>query len=123
MNSQRHTVSVTTIVDGSATAYTSGDVTGAVLSVTYTKADFADGVDFTITTETTLQNVWTDTNINASEVVNPLAGVNSADGAALLHAAGGTAVPAFIYAVQERIKIVIASGGNAKTGTFTIVTG
>ena len=123
MNLQRHTVTVTTAADGSATAYTSDAVTGAVLAVKYTKTDYTDGVDFTITTETTGQNVWTDTNINASEIVYPRCATNGADGAALLYAGGGTAVTDRIYAVGERIKIIIAAGGNAKVGTFLIVTG
>lgn len=123
MNLQRHTVSVTTASDGTATAYTSNAVTGAVLMVKYTKVDFDNGVDFTITTETTGQGLWTDTNVNASETVYPRCATNGADGAALLYAAGGTAVTDRIYAVNERISFVIAQGGNAKSGTFTVITG
>lgn len=123
MNLQRHTVTVTMDGSGDATAYTSDAVTGAVLSIAYAKTDYADGVDFTITTETTLQNLWVDTNVNASETVYPRCSVNGTDGAAALYAADGLGVKDRIYAVGERIKIVVASGGAAKVGTFTIVTG
>lgn len=123
MNLQRHTVAVTTAADGTATAYTSNAVTGAILMVKYTKTNFADGVDFTITTEDTGQNIWVDTNINASETVYPRVPTHDTAGAALLYASGGTAVTDRLFAVGERIKIVIASGGVTTTGTFLITTG
>ena len=119
---KRHTVTVTTIADGSATAYTPV-VSGRILSVTYAKTDYTDGVDFTITTETTAQNVWVDTNINASEAVLPRAATHDTVGAAALYAAAGTAVLDYVWAAQERVKIVIAQGGNVKTGTFHVVVG
>ncbi len=123
MYCRRHTVSVTTAADGSATAYTDTTVNGRVLSIQYVKTDFDNGVDFTITLETTGQGLWTDTNVNASETVCPRQPTHDAAGAALLYAAGGTAQSDFIYAADERVKIVIAQGGNVKTGTFYITTG
>lgn len=123
MYCQRHAVTVTTASDGSATAYTDKAVTGAVLSIQYVKVDFADGVDFTITAETTGRGLWTDTNINASEVVSPRAPIHDATGAALLYAGGGAPVSDYIHVANERIKIIIASGGDAKVGTFYITVG
>lgn len=119
----RHTVTVTTASDGSATAYTDGVVMGAVKSIQYVKTDFADGVDFTITAETTGQNLWTDTNINASEIVCPRQPTHDAAGVASLYAGSGEPVEDYIYLARERVKIVIAAGGNAKTGTFHITVG
>ena len=116
----RIAVTVTTAADGTATSY-SEVAMGLLSSVSYVKTDFADGVDFTITTETTGQNVWTDTNINASEVVNPRAATHDATGAASLYAAAGEPVEDYIPIANERIKIVIAQGGNVKTGTFYFV--
>jgi len=111
---ERHSVTATTIADGSATAYLPV-VTGRIHSLAYTKVDFADGVDFTITAEATGQSIWTDQNINASETVYPLAAGNlGATGAASTL----TEVP--IVLANDRVKIVIAAGGNVKTGTFTI---
>lgn len=123
MYCRRHTVSVTTASDGSATAYTDKTVNGRILSVQYVKSTFDNGVDFTITLETTGQGLWTDTDVNASETVCPRQPTHDAVGAARLYAGGGTAVSDFIYAADERVKIVIAQGGNAKAGTFYITTG
>lgn len=123
MYCRRHAVSVTTAADGSATAYTSTTVNGAVRSIQYVKTDFDNGVDFAITLETTGQGLWTDTDVNASEIVCPRQPTHDAAGAARLYAGGGTAVSDFIYAADERVKIVIAQGGNVKTGTFYITTG
>lgn len=114
---RRFKVTVTTAADGSATAYTPR-FSGKLQSIHYVKTDYADGVDFTITSEATGQGLWTDTNVNASEVVSPRAPTHDQVGAALLYASGGTAQAAPIALASDRIKIVIAQGGNAKTGTF-----
>lgn len=120
---RRYTVAVTTAADGSATAYTDTEVNGRVLAIQYVKTDFADGVDFTITGAITGTGLWTDTNINASEIVYPRAPTHDQAGAALLYAGGGTAVSDAIYLASERVKIIIGSGGNAKSGTFYITVG
>jgi len=118
---KRHTVSVTTAADGSATAY-SDVLSGRLSQIRYVKTDFADGVDFTITAEATGETLWTDTNINASETVAPRQATHDISGAALLYAAGGIAQCDQIVLAADRVKIVIASGGNVTTGTFHIVT-
>jgi len=118
----RKSVTIDVDASGDATAYSEA-VNGRIISVTYVKDDYANGVDFTITTETTLQNVWVDTNINASEVVYPRAATNGTDGAASLYAAAGTAVQDYIWAIDERIKFVIAAGGVSTGGTFHVVVG
>jgi len=117
---RRYRVPITTAADGSATAY-SPRVAGKVHAVHYVKTDFADGVDFTITSEATGESIWTDTNINASEVVYPRAPTHTQAGAAALYAAGGVAVLDKIAMANDRVKIVIAQGGNAKVGTFHIL--
>jgi len=117
---ERHVVSVTTAADGSATAY-SPVVTGKLSQIRYVKTDFTDGVDFTITAEATGETIWTDTNINASETVAPRQPTHDTAGAAALYAGAGVAVLDKIALANDRVKIVIAAGGNAKTGTFHIV--
>ena len=117
---QRHVVSITTAADGSQTAY-SPVVTGKLSQIRYVKTDFADGVDFTITAEATGETLWIDTNINASETVAPRQPTNDTAGAAALYAGGGSAVLDKIALANDRVKIVIASGGDTKTGTFHIV--
>lgn len=119
---KRYKVTVTTAADGTATAY-SPRLSGKLNSIHYVKIDFANGVDFTITDEATGESLWTDTDVNASEVVRPRAPVHDQVGAARLYAAGGTAVSDAIALANSRIKIVIAQGGNVKTGTFHFLVG
>lgn len=116
-----HVVAVTTAADGSATAYTPHVPYGRVVNVIYTKDDFDNGVDFTITGDVTGQNIWTEENVNASKNVAPRQPTHSQAGVAALYAGGGSAVNDLIRVVNERIKIVIAQGGNAKDGTFTFI--
>ncbi len=120
MAPKRHVVTVTTDASGDATAY-SPVLSGRLSQIRYVKTDFADGVDFTITAEGTGETLWTDTNINASETVAPRQAVHDTAGAALLYAAGGTAQTDKIVLAADRVKIVVAQGGNVKTGTFHIV--
>lgn len=119
---QKVSVTVTTASDGTVTAYTDA-IRGRIVSVIYTKDDYANGVDFTITTEGTLQNVWVDTDINASETVHPRVEIHDTSGVPLLYTTdvGNVDVTDYIRAVHERIKIVIGSGGSVKSGTFTII--
>jgi len=114
-------VTVTTAADGSATAYlpSAGKCRGLLESIGYEKVDFADGVDFTITDELTGESLWTDTNINASEIVRPRGAVHTQAGAGGLYASGGEAVRDKI-AIVSRVKIVIAQGGNVKSGKFRV---
>lgn len=95
---------------------------GYIESVEYIKdgtTPYTDGVDFTITLDATGENIWTDTNINASEVVRPRAATHTTAGVAALYAATG-AVNDRIAAGRDRVKIVLAQAGASKTGTFVI---
>lgn len=120
MTIRRFTVPVTTAADGTATAF-SPFLSGLLLSIIYVKTNFTDGVDFTITAEATGETLWTELNVNASVVKYPAAGTHSTAGVALLYAAGGTAVSRAIALSRDRVKIVLAAGGNATTGSFSIV--
>lgn len=123
MNAKQYIVAVTTDASGDATVYTSKPVNGRIFTVKYSKTDFADGVDFTITTETTGQNVWVQENVNASALVCPRQPTHDYAGNASLYASGGEPVEDYIIAANERIKIVIAAGGDTKSGTFEIIAG
>lgn len=114
-------VTLTTDASGNATGYIDAGV-GYLQAIKYTKVDFADGVDFTITGETSGQTLWAQNDVNASATVYPRAATHTTAGAAALYASGGVAVLDKIF-VAERIKVVVASGGNTKTGTFTAVVG
>jgi hypothetical protein len=117
---RRIKVTVTTAADGSATVL-SPRLSGLIHSITYVKDDFADGVDFTITSNETGQNIWTQSDVNAGTTVYPRAPTHSQVGAAALYATDGTAVLDKIGLGNDQIKIVIAAGGNAKSGTFLFV--
>lgn len=122
MYCQRHTVSLTTDGDGAATGYTD-EVTGRILSVQYVKDDFTDGVDFAITANTTGQGIWTESNVNASTTRAPRQATHDSVGAASLYAAAGEPVEDYIYLAGEKVKIVIAQGGDTKSGTFYVTVG
>jgi hypothetical protein len=115
MFAERKSVTIATDENGDGTGYIEVPH-GAIHSIQYTKVDYADGVDFAITLEATGESLWTDTNVNASEKVYPLVAANlGADGAA----SSLTEVP--IVAANDRIKIVVGSGGDTKSGTFTVI--
>lgn len=117
---RRYKVTVNTASDGTATAY-SPRLSGKVHQIEYVKTDFADGVDFTITGEATGVSLWAESNVNASAVRHPRAPTHSQAGVAALYASGGTAVGEPVALGSDRVKIVIAQGGNAKVGTFHIL--
>jgi hypothetical protein len=116
---RRHVVPVTVDASGDATAY-SPVLSGDLISIRYVKDTFANGVDFTITAEDTGETIWAEENVNASATRYPRAGTATTAGAASLYAAAGTAVNGKISLSQDRVKIVVASGGNATAGTFHI---
>lgn len=128
---QQFSATLTTDSSGDVTGYVGPAGTGAgtdlpflngeIISVAYTKVDYTNGVVFLMTTETGGLTVWSETAVNASKTVYPLAAGNGTDGAALIFDAAGEPVPAaHIPLVNERLKIVIASGGNVTSGTFTL---
>jgi hypothetical protein len=122
-SAQYDTVSVETNSDGDATAYT-GVRRGKIINVIYAKdgsSPYADGVDFTITTEDTGQTVWDEDNVNASKTVAPRQATHSTVGVASLYAADGEPVEDHVHMCGERLKIVVANGGDTKTGAFTLI--
>lgn len=116
---RKFTVPVTTASDGTATVY-SPYLSGYIESIQYVKTNFADGVDFTITADVTGETLWTESNVNAAVVKRPRAATHTTAGVASLYAAGGTAVQDRIALSRDRVKVVIAQGGNATTGSFVI---
>lgn len=119
-HAQRVAVTVTTAADGSATAY-SDVLTGKLSQIRYVKTDFANGSTFTITAEATGETLWAESNVDASATRAPRQATHSTAGVAALYAGGGTAVNDKIALANDRIKIVIASGGATKTGVFHFI--
>ena len=118
----KHTVEVTTAADGSAEVY-SPALTGRLVNVIYTKpaSDGLDTANFTITAEGSGIGIWTETGVNATKTVSPTQDLHDQVGDDRLYESAGEEVGGPIYLCQERVKIVIASGGNAKKGTFDII--
>lgn len=117
---RRFVVPVTTDAAGAATVY-SPYLSGYIHTVNYRKTDFADGVDFTITAEATGETIWTQSDVNVATLKAPRQATHSTAGAAALYAAGGVAVNERIALGRDRVKIVIAQGGNTKSGNFDVV--
>lgn len=120
MTIRRFVVSVATDASGDAEVY-SPVIRGKLVSIRYVKTDFADGVDFVLTGETSGQTIWSEEAVNASATRYPRAPTHSTAGVAALYASGGEAVNDMIALADERIKIVVADGGDTKTGTLHIV--
>jgi len=116
MYPRTETVNITSDGTGVGTGYT-GVIHGEILAVSYIKDGtnpYDNGVDFTITTETTLQAVLAVLNVAASKAWRPRAVVQAAaDGSDL------TGVES-AYCAGERIKIVIAQATASKVGQFVI---
>lgn len=119
---RRFKVTVTTAADGTVTAY-SPRISGKIHQIEYVKpgaGSYDDGVDFTITGEATGINIWTESNVNATAVRAPRAPTHSQVGvAATLD--GTRAALDKIALASDRVKIVLAQGGNAKVGAFHIL--
>ncbi len=123
---KRITMTVTTAADGTVTADSPVRVSGEIHQIEYVKDGangYANGVDFTITGKKTGINLWTQSDVNASAVVAPRQPTHSQAGVAALYAAGGAAVQARVALANDQVRIAIAQGGNAKTGTFHILVG
>jgi hypothetical protein len=125
MHAERHTIAITTAADGTATAY-SPMITGRILTVRYVKPGtdpLADTVDMTMTLEATGQAVLSKTDVSASFTAAPRQATHDVDGAASLYAAGGEPVEDHICAATDRLKIVLAQGGDSKAGSIIITVG
>ena len=109
------TASITTAADGSATVYAGKNVTGRIVAIRYAFGDIANTADFTITGETTGLEVLTYANVPAAnDTFFPrVVARKHTDGSAFTENGGPPIV------CNERIKVVVAQGGNAKSGTLT----
>jgi hypothetical protein len=116
---KRVTITVTTNGSGDGIGY-SDVVSGEISTVRCVKTDFDNGSTITVTLETTGEAVWSESAVNASASRAPRQPTHSTAGAAALYAGSGAAVNDRIVAVKERIKVVVASGGATKTGTFYV---
>ncbi len=122
MHVTREAIALTTDGSGDCTAY-SGPVTGRVVQLRYVKSTFDNGVGFTVTSEATGETIWAEAAVNSSATRAPRQATHSTAGVASLYAGGGAAVNDHIHLANDRVKIVVASGGAAKTGVVHLVMG
>lgn len=116
---KRVTIAVITNASGDGTGY-SEVVSGEIATVRYVKTDYANGSTMTITLEATGETILGELGINASATRAPRQATHSTAGAAALYAAAGTAVNDRVVAAKDRIKVVVAGGGDTKAGTFHV---
>lgn len=109
-------VTITTAADGSATVYIGQVLRGKVVAIKYDPGTIDGGAGLVITAETTGFPILTKAAIGTSVVLfYPLAPANKvADGAASTL----TEVPVIVF--RERIKLVMAAGGNTLTGRIWV---
>lgn len=122
MHAERHAVSLTTDASGDVTGYTP-PLTGEVRTIQYVPdgtSPYDATADFTITAESNGQAILAKTNVAAAFTAAPRMPTHDTSGAAALYAAGGAAVNAPIVLAKDRVKIVVAQGGNAKTGQIVV---
>lgn len=121
MFAERKSVTITTDDQGAGTGYISVPH-GRVMSIHYVKADYASGVDFTITAVATGEGLWTESDVNATKSVYPRVAISDQVGVAVTYD-GTNEIYEPILMASDRIKIVVGSGGDTKSGTFTAVIG
>lgn len=114
MKLSRFSVAVTTSAQGAAVAY-SPQCNGLIRTVEYVKPtsgglDAATDID--IIADVSGAVIWTNDDLAASKVIHPLAQAQANTGADI------TGAYAPICLADERIKITVANGGNAASGTF-----
>lgn len=119
MTVRRFVVPMTVDASGDGTFYTP-PIYGHLVSFRYVKIDFANGVDFVCTLETTGETLWSEDSVDASATRHPRAATHSTAGAAALYADAGVAVLDRIAIGGDRIKIVVDGGGVSKSGTLHV---
>jgi hypothetical protein len=108
------TATITVNSSGDATVYVGSRLRGRVHAIKYTAGTLDAGTDLVITGETTGVAILTDSPA-ASEWYYPRAFPNKVtDGAA------GTVQSEAVEVFNERIKVVVAQGGNAMTGSIAV---
>jgi hypothetical protein len=117
---ERHSLTLTTDASGDATGYIPVAY-GKLSQIRYVKTDYADGVVFAIIAESTGETLWSETAVNASKTVAPRQPTHDTLGDVALYSGDGQAVLDKIAIAQDRVKIVVSSGGDKKSGTFHVV--
>ncbi len=121
---ERLTATITTDTHGDGTGYIAPTQPGFIRGIRYVKAasaSYSDGVQAVITGETSGMAILTWAAMNATGTKCPQMPTHDLSATAEdYNDESDEAVNAPIPVASERIKIVISSGGDTKTGTFHI---
>ncbi len=120
MTVRRFTLRITTDDSGDAEVLTQR-LFGHLVSIHYVKDDFDDGVDFVVTNDRSGETIWSEESVNASATRYPRAATHTTAGAAALYDTGGEGVLAPIAIGGDRLKVVVADGGDTNSGTVHIL--
>lgn len=110
-------VTMTTNDSGAVTGYINA-MNGRILSIIYQKTDYDDGVGIVVTNDNTGEPILTKAAMNATDSFVPGHEVN-----AVADATAVTNAWAYLVVADEKIKIVVAAGGDTKSGTFIVNVG
>lgn len=121
---ERHEFAVTTDASGNATVFNSRPARGLVRQIRYVPdgtSPLDTGADVTISGERSGVVVYNQSNIGTSAFEKaPRIPTHDITGAASLYAATGEPVEDLFAVADERLKLVVAQGGNAKAGVFHV---
>lgn len=113
----QYTATITCDSSGDATVYLGSRIRGEIKAVKYTPGTIDTNGDLAITGETTGQPILTKANAGTSNVwYYPVAPGNKVADAA---ASSLTEVPLWLYC--ERVKVVVAQGGDGGAGSIAIL--
>ncbi len=113
-------VSITTDSSGDGTGFTP-IVNGRLLSVEFSRpgsGGYDATADFTITTDADAQSLLSVADVSASAVWHPRQPTHDTSGVASLYASSGEPVESQIPIANDRLKVVVAQGGDTLAGTF-----
>lgn len=120
---ERHTLAVTTDGSGDATVFTDV-VRGWLHQIRYVPdgaSPLATGADVDLTGEASGLVLWNEDDIGTSAIERaPRQPTHDVAGVASLFAGAGEPVEDRFAVADERLKLVVAQGGAAKSGTFHI---
>jgi len=113
-----NTATITTDASGDATVYCGSRIRGKVVAIQYAPGTLATGATLTITGETSGVPILTKASAGTSTVWFYPKNIahKVSDGSEY------TDMGACVAVCEERVKVVVASGGNTKTGSITIYT-
>jgi len=110
-------VRVVTAADGSATVYSENVDTGCYRKSVTSRRILPTGRRSRSQCEQTAETLWSESPSNASATRAPRQATHGTDGSASLYAAAERRAGQDPRSLKDRIKIVIAAGGNVKSGT------